>query len=315
MAAMLNNANNPFISVILPVYNGERYLASAIESILRQSFESWELIVMDDGSTDRSPSICDDYAAKDARIRVFHQPNGGVNSARAKGVDNATGEFLAFLDADDRFVPDALEYLLSNCTRENDLMLAEGQPEAVIGKEDYIAALWTGKVAPALWGKLFRTSVYKRIGYSLDRRLAMGEDLLLNSMYALEIGNAKLLPRRIYDVNHDNDASVTKTFKHNWEYEKYYFSKVEELFLSRCTGLVSYDNIKLLVNKSWLNAMKYVMLDGDSINYGDPEFKAVRDYFKERKEGLGPSEKLIFSVRNSILYRNILKALIKVRGR
>ena len=87
------------------------------------------------------------------------------------------------------------------------------------------------------------------------------------------------------------------------------------MFLSKCTGLASYDNIKLLVNKSWLNAMKYVMLDGGSINYGDPEFKAVRNYFNERKEGLGPSEKLIFSVRNSFLYRSILKTLIKVRGR
>lgn len=315
MSAMLNNANNPFISVILPVYNGERYLASAIESILRQSFESWELIVMDDGSTDKSPSICDDYAAKDARIRVFHQPNGGVNSARAKGVDNASGEFLAFLDADDRFMPDALEYLISHCTSETDLLLAEGQPEAIIGKDDLIAALWTGKVAPALWGKLFRSSVYKRIGYSLDRRIAMGEDLLLNSMYALEIENAKHLPRRIYDVNYENEASVTKTFKHNWEYEKYYFSKVEELFLSKCTGLASYDNIKMLVNKSWLNAMKYVMLDGGSINYGDPEFKAIWDYFKERKEELGPSEKLIFSVRNSFLYRIILKSLVKIKSR
>lgn len=305
--------NCPKVSIVLPVYNGERYLAAAVASVIAQTVSDWELLIIDDGSKDGSPAICDGYAAKDARIRVFHQPNGGVNSARAKGVDNANGEYLAFLDADDRFVPDALEYLLSNCTPETDLLLAEGQPEAVIGKEEYIAALWTGKVAPALWGKLFRTSVYKRIGYSLDRRLAMGEDLLLNSMYALEADNAKLLPRRIYDVNHDNDASVTKTFKHNWEYEKYYFSKVEELFLSRCTGLASYDRIRLLVGKSWLNAMKYVMLDGGSINYGAPEFKAVRAYFKERKEELGPSERMLLSVRNSALYRLLLKSFLSLK--
>ncbi len=209
--------SNPSISIILPVFNGEKYLAAAIESVIAQTIRDWELLIIDDGSKDNSPAICDDYAAKDTRIRVFHQPNGGVNSARAKGVDNATGEFLAFLDADDRFVPDALEYLIIHCTPETDLLLAEGQPEAIIGKEDFIAALWTGKVAPALWGKLFRSSVYKRIGYSLDRRIAMGEDLLLNSIYALEIENAKHLPRRIYDVNYENEASVTKTFKHNWE--------------------------------------------------------------------------------------------------
>ncbi len=301
------------ISIILPVYNGEKFLASAIESVITQTICDWELLIIDDGSNDNSPAICDDYAAKDARIRVFHQPNGGVNSARAKGVDNASGEFFAFLDADDRFMPDALEYLISHCTSETDLLLAEGQPEAIIGKDDLIAALWTGKVAPALWGKLFRSSAYKRIGYSLDRRIAMGEDLLLNSMYALEIENAKHLPRRIYDVNYENEASVTKTFKHNWEYEKYYFSKVEELFLSKCTGLASYDNIKLLVNKSWLNAMKYVMLDGGSINYGDPEFKAVRDYFKKRKKELGPSEKMLLVIRNSTLYRFLLESFISFK--
>ena len=305
--------SNPSISIILPVFNGEKYLAAAIESVIAQTIRDWELLIIDDGSNDNSPAICDDYAAKDARIRVFHQPNGGVNSARAKGVDNASGEFFAFLDADDRFMPDALEYLISHCTSETDLLLAEGQPEAIIGKDDLIAALWTGKVAPALWGKLFRSSVYKRIGYSLDRRIAMGEDLLLNSMYALEIENAKHLPRRIYDVNYENEASVTKTFKHNWEYEKYYFSKVEELFLSKCTGLASYDNIKLLVNKSWLNAMKYVMLDGGSINYGDPEFMAVRDYFKERKEDLGPSEKMLLVIRNSAIYRILLKSFMSIK--
>ena len=298
------------VSIILPVYNGERFLAAAIDSVIAQSIPDWELLVVDDGSTDSSASICDDYAARDTRIKVFHQPNGGVNLARAKGVDHATGAYLAFLDADDQFVPDALEYLLDNCTPETDLLLSEGRPDAIIGKEAYLADLWTGKVGPALWGKLFRTSVYKQIDYTIDRRLAMGEDLLLNSMYALEMKNARILPRCVYAVNHENEASVTKTFKHNWEYEKYYFSKVEELFLSKCTGLDSYDQIKLLVNKSWLNAMKYVMLDGGSIDYNDPEFKAVRDYFKDKKQELGPSEELIFRIRDSRLYRFVLKTYV-----
>jgi glycosyltransferase involved in cell wall biosynthesis len=308
-----NSIALPTISVILPVYNGEKYLTVAIDSVCQQSYVQWELLIIDDGSTDASADICDEYSKKDSRITVFHQANGGVNSARAKGVDHATGMYLAFLDADDQFVPDALEYLLDNCTPETDLLLSEGRPDAIIGKEAYLADLWTGKVGPALWGKLFRTSIYKQIDYTLDRRLAMGEDLLLNSMYALEMKNARILPRCIYAVNHENEASVTKTFKHNWDYEKYYFSKVEELFLSKCTGLDSYDQIKLLVNKSWLNAMKYVMLDGGSIDYNDPEFKAVRDYFKNKRQNLGMSEKTIFTVRNSRLYRLLLKGYLSLK--
>ena len=115
-------------------------------------------------------------------------------------------------------------------------------------------------------------------------------------------------------MNYENEASVTKTFKHNWEYEKYYFSKVDELFLRKCTELASYDQIKLLVGKSWLNAMKYVMLDGGKIDYDDTEFKAVQDYFKDKSQALGPSEKLIFSVKNSFLYRTVLKVFLKLKG-
>ena len=306
--------DKPVVSIVLPVYNGERFLASAIESVLAQSIPEWELLIVDDGSADGSSAICDRFASQNARIKVFHQPNGGVNSARAKGVDNATGEYLAFLDADDRFIPDALKYLLSFCTPETDLLLAEERPDGLITRDSYLAELWTGKVGPALWGKLFRTAVYRRIEYALDRRLAMGEDLLLNSMYALETGQIRLLPRRIYEVNYENEASVTKTFKHNWEYEKYYSSKVDELFLRKCTELASYDQIKLLVGKSWLNAMKYVMLDGGKIDYDDTEFKAVQDYFKDKSQALGPSEKLIFSVKNSFLYRTVLKVFLKLKG-
>lgn len=305
---------NPKVSIVLPVYNGEKYLTDAIESVIAQTCQDWELLIIDDGSSDGSSAICDGYAERDSRIKVFHQPNGGVNSARAKGVDHTAGEFLAFLDADDRFVPDALEYLLASCASETDLLLAEERPDTFIGKDTFLSELWTGRVAPALWGKLFRTAVYKRIDYALDRRLAMGEDLLLNSMYALEIDRIRLLPRRIYEVNHENEASVTKTFKHNWEYEKYYFSKVDELFLSKCTGLASYDQIKLLVGKSWLNAMKYVMLGGGKIDYDDTEFKAVQDYFKDKSQALGPSEKLIFSVKNSFLFRMVLKVFLKLKG-
>lgn len=98
------------ISVIIPVYNGERYLAATIESVLAQTYQDYELILVDDGSTDRSPAICEEYAARDSRIKVIHQANGGAAHARDVGVQNAgdhTG--IVFLDADDLFHPRMLE--------------------------------------------------------------------------------------------------------------------------------------------------------------------------------------------------------------
>lgn len=102
----------PVISIITPVYQAEALLPACIESVLAQTFPDWELLVIDDGSRDGSAAVCDRYGAADARIRVFHKANGGVSSARNLGLEQARGEYLAFLDADDRFEPAMLETLL-----------------------------------------------------------------------------------------------------------------------------------------------------------------------------------------------------------
>ena len=95
------NLSYPHISVIVPVYNAEKFLNRCIDSILAQTFTVWELLLIDDGSKDRSGDICDEYAANDSRIRVFHKENGGVSSARNLGLDHAQGEWITFVDADD----------------------------------------------------------------------------------------------------------------------------------------------------------------------------------------------------------------------
>ena len=103
----------PCISVIVPVYQAEKLLGSCVESVLHQTFQDWELLLIDDGSRDASPSLCDRYAAQDDRVRVFHKPNGGVSSARNLGLAEAHGDHIAFLDADDQYEPKTLETLWS----------------------------------------------------------------------------------------------------------------------------------------------------------------------------------------------------------
>lgn len=103
----------PGISVIVPVYNAEKYLEKCVESVRNQSFQDWELLLVDDGSRDGTRAICDRCAADDDRVRVFHKKNGGVSSARNLGLREAKGEYIAFLDVDDRYEYRFLETLWS----------------------------------------------------------------------------------------------------------------------------------------------------------------------------------------------------------
>ena len=93
--------SNPKISVIIPVYNAESTLRRCVDSVLAQTFTDFECLLINDGSKDKSGEICDEYAIRDSRIKVFHKENGGVSSARNVGLDNATGEWIAFVDSDD----------------------------------------------------------------------------------------------------------------------------------------------------------------------------------------------------------------------
>lgn len=104
----------PIISIIVPVYNVEKYLNKCINSILNQTFEDYELILVDDGSTDNSSRICDEYAKIDDRIKVIHKINGGLSSARNMGIENSCGEYIAFIDSDDYIHPQMIEILYNN---------------------------------------------------------------------------------------------------------------------------------------------------------------------------------------------------------
>lgn len=105
------------ISVIIPVYKAEPYLAACVESVLAQTYQDFEIILVDDGSPDNCPRMCDEFAARDSRIRVIHKENGGVSSARNAGIEAAKGEYLAFLDSDDLWTPVFLERLYAALTQ------------------------------------------------------------------------------------------------------------------------------------------------------------------------------------------------------
>lgn len=104
------------VSIVIPVYNVEKYLRQCVDSVLAQTYPDWELILVDDGSPDSCPQICDEYASKDTRIKVIHQNNGGLSSARNTGIRHTIGEYITFIDSDDSIHPEYLDTLVSIIT-------------------------------------------------------------------------------------------------------------------------------------------------------------------------------------------------------
>lgn len=155
--------NTPLISIIVPVYNTEKYLDQCIQSVLAQTYTNWELLLIDDGSTDSSGAICDKYAAEDKRIRVFHKENGGVSSARNLGLDNAKGEWITFVDSDDWVDTKWLSNYLQSGFDKYDLISQGFLSSAPLD------APWVLK--PATYGVDFRCDVKHAIKFMYEHKI------------------------------------------------------------------------------------------------------------------------------------------------
>lgn len=183
----------PKVSIIVPVFKAERYLRQCIESILTQTFTDWECILVDDGSPDHSGAICDEYAARDARIRVIHKENGGVSSARNVALGRMTGKWLTFVDSDDCLYPNALQRWVEVAEQNNlDLIQCHFNREYKEGQVDGNATevLTATHYADSenyltcVWGTIFKTIIVKEHSLRFDENVKLGEDqiFLLNYM-------------------------------------------------------------------------------------------------------------------------------------
>lgn len=171
----------PKITVIVPVYKVEPYLRRCIDSILIQTYTDFELILVDDGSPDACPEICDEYAQKDERIRVIHRENGGLSAARNSGLDAAKGEYIVFVDSDDWVHPEYLEYLYC-AVLEHGVQLSACKfikTGTVIESEQmqYTCNVWDGLTwfkenhvnGIVAWGKLYHRSLFQSIRYPVGK--------------------------------------------------------------------------------------------------------------------------------------------------
>ena len=178
----------PLISVIVPIYQVEAYLEECIDSILNQTYRQLEIILIDDGSPDRCGEICDRYARQDHRIKVIHQPNAGLSAARNAGMDNATGEYISFIDSDDYIAPQYYEKMLEGFKQYPDAPIIaclfyqdkDGQITRLSPNWHTIQPVFhssltfcedclLGKMTVAVWNKLFRAELMKDIRFRVGR--------------------------------------------------------------------------------------------------------------------------------------------------
>lgn len=221
-----------FISVIIPAYNIEKYIARCLESVCRQTYSNLEIIVVDDGSSDNTGRIADDFAKKDKRITVIHKENAGVSAARNTGLDFAQGDYIGFVDGDDLIEPDMYELLIQNALKyQADISHCGYQmvfPDQVdyyhntgeILVQDNVQGVYdlvkADKVEPGLWNKLYRKDL---IGKSrLDENIRINEDLLFNYLLFKKANKSVFedVPKYHYMIR-ANSAATSKLNQHKME--------------------------------------------------------------------------------------------------
>ncbi len=257
------------ISVIVPVYNVEAYLGRCVDSLLAQTYENLEIILVDDGAKDWSGKICDEYAAKDPRIRVIHKENGGLSSARNAGLDVARGEYLAFADSDDWVEPGAYEAMLKLalerdvklvCAGRYDVESATGEKrkglcppetEVISGQELVHRIFLWDNVDSAAWDKLYHRSLFRQIRYPLGKIV---EDVPVTYRIALDAGKAAMLDMPVYNYFH-RPGSITaapvseKTFHFSQHTEQIY-NQIRQS-CPELTEEARYLRVRSLVHNLW----------------------------------------------------------------
>lgn len=206
----------PCVSIIVPIYNAENYIRRCIDSILNQEFADFELILANDGSTDASGAICDEYAGKDPRIHIIHKKNTGVSDTRNLAIAQARGTYLQFLDSDDWITPDATKLLVRAASEYHcDMVIADFyrvvgdrvspkgdiQADGVMTREEFAAFMMENPADfyyGVLWNKLFRRDLVETHHLKMDTNISWCEDFLFNLEYLLHAETFYALQTPIY---------------------------------------------------------------------------------------------------------------------
>lgn len=212
----------PKLSIIVAIFNMNKYLSCCINSILNQTFTDYELILINDGSTDNSGEMCNEYAKNDHRVKVIHQKNSGVGCARQKGLDNAIGEYITYVDPDDWIESNAYEEMVIKAEQENSDMLFcdfyreygnkttyESQKPSKEGNISIIIDMFYFRLAASCWNRIIRRDIIQTYGVAFREGLNHWEDLFFIGALLKENIKVSHFQKAFYHYNLCNESSLT----------------------------------------------------------------------------------------------------------
>lgn len=311
------------ISVIIPVYNAQNTLNKCIDSILSQSYKDYEIILIDDGSTDRSPEICDEYANANTNISVVHQKNSGPATARKNGVALAKGSFLAFCDSDDYYLTDAFNILTDNLSGFD---IVCGQPTPPIGKvsntllqneNDIIAAYFDTRILHgSYWGSLFKKSLFDDVDFCDNT--SIGEDVNTILQVYINAKSINVISNSVYSYKR-NTSSISNngyTPRHKEGFLKYI--EYRKLYCNRYP--VYKDTIAAFYTEFEMAVFTAMCRNN---NYDDEVIQLLKQEIKENQKALNhnPGTAAFYKISaflilfNHKLFALMFKAIRKFVGR
>lgn len=282
--------NRPLVSLIMPVFNSEEYLCKTLENVLEQTFINFELILVNDGSTDKSAQICEQYRKQDNRIKVYHLNNNGPGNARNFGISVARGEYIQFIDSDDLLEPNMMEKLLycmivekadivvcgfkkiDDSKNENTYTLSSKTTQHKNIKKDFVKLLKLG-LAYSPWNKLYKKSIIEKSKIKFNVEIFTGEDALFNIEYFSQCSKVFILGEPLY-IYFQRKGSLTNTINKDKE-------KVQKLLYGRLIEYLGNDVDQIVLKE--VNA--YYLMEFSYIIYQNcMGIKNIVDFFKKSKD-------------------------------
>lgn len=303
----------PLISIVVPIYNMERLLKRALDSVLAQTFVDWECLLIDDGSIDGSPQICDEYAKKDSRFRVFHKKNGGVSSARQCGIDNALGIYSIHIDPDDWIDCDMLESLFHAAETNNaDMVICDFMIETKYGsfhnaqKPDSLnhfeimKQLLSWNLHGSCCNKLIKHSYYAKNNISFPKEMIMWEDLFVCCRILQDDIKVTYLPKPFYHYDRvSNNASVvSSTSRKKVESKKFLIAFFESDYGNVIDFYQAKKDIKLSMMRLFLKKSEEIQKDEIINTYAEINHRLLEDLFFSFRKPLHNALKLVISGKN-----------------